>query len=99
MDRRVEERLDSGMYSQYWSHIFSNAKLLNLVILTSDHTSIMLDLNLIISVRPIKQFHFENSQLNEADYLGVVSEVYGCNARVGFTKKLKKCADTLQLWD
>lgn len=62
------------MFTQPLIHRFRYAKLLNLVVTTSDHASFLLDLNLNAPIVHNRRFHFENAWLKESDYKGVVDD-------------------------
>ena len=95
----IEERVDRAIVSMTWLNTFPNAKLQNLVSVTSDHTPIEIDTcGSKLATRRHHRFRFENKWLREPDIDRIVSNYWKHSQEAPLMDKLKYCASSLQTW-
>lgn len=97
-DEWVEIRLDRVLVSNDFLQKFSETKLSNLEISTSDHSPIFLEPVVISHVNSARRFRFENSWLREPMCLQIVKETWQKYRGKNFQEKLSLCADILSTW-
>ncbi|XP_058760344.1 uncharacterized protein LOC131633667 [Vicia villosa] len=71
-EHMIEERLDMSLADPNWLHIFSVAKLTNLVATHSDHSPILLCCDPVDNRQTRRSFRFENWWLQEEEVVDVV---------------------------
>lgn len=74
--RAVEERLDRAFHTSSWLTLFPNARLINIVAATSDHSPILLKLEPENYIHSKRSFRFENSWLLDQSFADMVDENY-----------------------
>lgn len=87
----IELRLDRGLVLIYFMNIFTDAKILNIKISTSDHYHILLKLNKANVIAQVRRFRFENAWLREPMCQQIVEEVRYSDLRRYFYDRLDQC--------
>lgn len=94
----IEERLDRALASGKFFQKFTDMKLTNLEISTSDHTPIFLEPVVKLETKHIKRFQFENVWLCEPMCQEIVKETWFRHEGRSLQKKLCFCAEILSEW-
>lgn len=94
----MEIRLDRALISKAFNDLFTDTKLTNLEISTSDHSPIFLEPMTIIHVAVSRFFKFENAWLREPMCRQIVEEVWYRHEGRTLQEKLSECAIILQTW-
>lgn len=97
-DKWVEIRLDRALVSNGFPQRFSEVKVKNLEIFTSDHSSIFLEPVITNQMNSVKRFRFENAWLSEPMCLQIVKETWQKYRGKTLQEKLILCADILSTW-
>ncbi|XVF48893.1 hypothetical protein PTKIN_Ptkin03bG0225100 [Pterospermum kingtungense] len=71
-DNTVEEKLDRSLVNSCWLELFPYSRLLNLIIPISNHSPILLYIEVLHVVKAPRGFRFENRWLYEQDLLDTV---------------------------
>ncbi|KAH9802749.1 reverse transcriptase domain-containing protein [Citrus sinensis] len=94
----VEERLDRGLASSSWIHLFPTAKVTNVEASCSDHLPIFLEPVPMVRSPRTKKFRFENSWLREPDCCDVVKVSWASTLGVPIQNRLASCGTALLHW-
>lgn len=94
----VEVRLERALVSHSFMHQFTNAKLTNLKISTSDHSPIFLEPIQSSQFKDVKKFRFENAWLRDPMCRKIVSEVWQKHSGKTLEEKIFLCSGILQQW-
>lgn len=94
----IEVRLDRALVSYDFLNLFTEAKLINLEVSTSDHSPILLELHKSVVLPPTKKFRFENAWLRELMCHQIVAEVWINGTDMSLFEKLKDCSNILSSW-
>ncbi|KAL8520194.1 hypothetical protein ACS0TY_010929 [Phlomoides rotata] len=78
----VQQHLDRAMTTNAWNSLFPRAKLLNLITPVSNHSPILLDVDLRFVQKHRKDFKFENIWLGEKDLPEVVRRLKVCRMKI-----------------
>lgn len=78
--------------------LFSNSKLINLEVSTSDHSPILLETQDAHKVEYKKPFRFKNAWLCESLCYQLVEDVWLNNSQSSFYEKLSICSNVLSTW-
>jgi len=96
--RAIEERLDRAFHTSSCLTIFPNARLINLVATTSDHSPILLKLDSESYIHSKRSFRFENSWLLDQSLSDMVDENWHYYPTNNILQKLKYCVDDMEAW-
>ena len=91
----MEERLDIALVSSTWLSLFTNASVVSLEAMCSDHLPIFLDHSSYHQFPRIKRFRFENVWLRELDCMEVVTESWELSGGCPIQSKLLFCGSAL----
>lgn len=80
----MEERLDRAVATDAWRSLHSKTLVLNLEVLNSDHSVVLLDIAGLKRIAHPRRFRFENSWLKEAGCLEVVTRTWNNSFHMGF---------------
>lgn len=94
----IKVRLDRALVSAGFISFFTEAKLINLEVSTSDHSLILLELRKPTAVTPTRRFRFENAWLREPICQQIVTEVWITNSKHSLYMKLQEFSDILSKW-
>lgn len=94
----IEVRLDRALVSNDFLNVFTEAKLYNLEISTSDHSPIFLELHKTDVFSPTKHFCFENAWLREPMCEQIVEGVWNSGSSRSFYEKMDECSEILSSW-
>ncbi|KAH9763510.1 reverse transcriptase domain-containing protein [Citrus sinensis] len=94
----VEERLDRGLASSSWIHLFPTAKVTSVEASCSDHLPIFLEPVPMVRSPRTKKFRFENSWLREPDCCDVVKVIWASTLGVPIQNRLASCGTALLHW-
>ncbi|XP_031094434.1 uncharacterized protein LOC115998904 [Ipomoea triloba] len=94
----VEEQLDRAVASSEWRELYGNAKVLNILATSSDHSAIFLDLK----GRPVRRvgrrFKFESAWLLDAQCRDVVEASWRQSFTLDFPCRIHACSQDLRRW-
>ena len=94
----IQERLDRGLANNDWRCLFPHAEFKVLVVSTSDHLPLFLQLNSQIYVPKAKRFRFENIWIREADCMAVVKNSWENYEMGSILDKIEYCCLKLEEW-
>lgn len=90
--------MDRALVSSRFMNQFSEAKLTNMEISTSDHSPLLLEPKVAISIIQVKRFKFENAWLREPMCRHIVKEPWQMYQYLSFQEKIEKCSEMLGEW-
>lgn len=91
----IEVRLDRALVSSKFIQCFSEMKLTNLEVSTSNHTPIFFEPVVVIKTNHVKCFRFENAWLREPMCQEIVKETWSRYTEKSLQEKLSRCAEIL----
>ncbi|GAU47271.1 hypothetical protein TSUD_280940 [Trifolium subterraneum] len=97
-NRALEERLDRAMHTHAWSLMFPEARLINLVAATSNHSPILLKLEHEPYIQPKRSFRFENAWLLDNNLVDMITSNWPCYPASNIPQKLKYCISDMEAW-
>jgi hypothetical protein len=93
-----EARLDRALVTSSWQDLYLNATLQTLVAPISDHTPLLLQLDLVPWRRPHCSFRFNNSWLLEPDLIHLVQQNWGFYPSSNIISKINYCVEDIFTW-
>ncbi|KAL8108560.1 hypothetical protein AgCh_024870 [Apium graveolens] len=97
-DNSIEVRLDRALVNQSFLSMFTNARLTNLEVSTSDHCPLWLEPQIVVHLKVTKFFHFENAWLREPMCYQLVDNVWNHDPNRSFFEKILQCSEVLSAW-
>lgn len=94
----VEIQLDRALVSNSFMQVFTEAKLTNIEVSTSDHSPIFLEPKIVTKPLQVKRFKFENAWLREPMCLQIVKETWSMHQHKSIQEKIALCSETLSSW-
>lgn len=92
----IEVRLDRALFNLPFLNIFTDARIINLEVSTSDHCPIIMELEKVEKVAQQKRFRFENAWLREPVCQQIVEDVWTENPLSFLFEKLETCSNFYQ---
>lgn len=87
----VKERLDRAVASEDWCLRYEHATVLNMEVLTSNHTTLFVDIEKVRVRAQRGRFMFENAWLHDTGCRDVVIEAWDHSARDALPSRLEHC--------
>ncbi|XP_074342035.1 uncharacterized protein LOC141679431 [Apium graveolens] len=97
-ENSIEVRLDRALVTQDFLSMFTNARLTNLEVSTSDHCPLWLETQIAVHLKVTKSFRFENAWLREPMCYQLVENVWNRGSDRSFFDKLLRCTELLSAW-
>lgn len=94
----VEERLDRAVGSTNWCSMFNQFQVVNIGVVCSDHSTLLLDWNRSKLKNVKRSFRFENSWLLDKECDNIVSTAWRANNQCSFSERISLCGKELQVW-
>ncbi|XP_074324163.1 uncharacterized protein LOC141661078 [Apium graveolens] len=94
----VEIQLDRALVSNNFMQVFTEAKLTNIEVSTSDHSPIFLEPKIVTKPLQVKRFKFENAWLREPMCLQIVKETWSMHQHKSIQEKIALCSEMLSSW-
>lgn len=94
----VEIQLDRALVLNRYMQVFTEAKLTNIEVSTSDHCPVFFEPKVIINSSHIKRFKFENAWLREPMCPQIVKEIWSFHQQKSIQEKIALCSEILSSW-
>lgn len=94
----IEVRLDRALVSSNFIQQFSEMKLTNLEVSTSDHAPILFEPVVVLKTNHVQHFRFKNAWLREPICQEIVKETWSRYAERSLQEKIRLCAEILSEW-
>lgn len=90
--------MDITLVNQDFLGMFTNVKLTNLKVSTSDHSPLWLEPQIVVHAKFTKMFRFGNAWLREPICYQLVENAWNHESNRTFYEKLSQCTEMLSAW-